>query len=396
MKPIKAIQEFLKLESASGILLGIAAILALICENSALQPLYSSFLTTHLSVEVGDFGINKPLLLWINDGFMAIFFLLVALEIKREMMEGQLSNRQQVVLPLLAAIGGIIAPALIYVFFNHDSPETLKGWAIPCATDIAFALGILMLLGNRVSEDLKICLMAIAIMDDLAAIVIIALFYTESLSLISMGIGIIAILGLFLLNFRGVTKITPYILIGILLWVCVLKSGVHATLAGVVLGFFIPLKTKTEQKPLVELEHDLHPWVAYGILPLFAFANAGVSFEGISWEVLMHPVTIGIALGLFFGKQIGIMLITGLGCLIKICAIPANVTWRQYYGMACVTGVGFTMSLFIGTLAFSGYELQSAVRMGVLLGSITSGLLGYAILRFGVPRLQENIKVADN
>lgn len=381
--PIQTFRNFLKLESASGILLCIAACFALFCENSGLRTYYDSFLTTQVAIIIGNFSINKPLLLWINDGLMAIFFLLVALEIKREILEGQLSNRQQIVLPLIAATGGIITPALIYSAINWHSPDSIQGWAIPAATDIAFALGILTLLGSRVHENLKICLLAIAIMDDLAAIVIIAIFYTSDLSIYSLGFGVLAIIGLFLLNYRGVTRLTPYILLGVFLWICVLKSGVHATLAGVVVGFFIPLKTKTKKRPLRELEHGLHPWVAYAILPLFAFANAGVSFKGLSLEILLHPITLGIAAGLFFGKQIGIMLFTGLGVVLKLCQLPQHINWRSYYGMACITGIGFTMSLFIGTLAFDNVTNQNAVRLGVILGSVLSGILGCVVLSLG-------------
>lgn len=379
--PTSMIKNFFKLESAAGILLCGAAILALLFENSFLEPIYETFLSTRVSITIGAFSIDKPLLLWINDGFMAVFFLLVGLEIKREILEGQLSSRDQISLPAIAAFGGILVPSLIYVFFNYDSPDTLKGWAIPAATDIAFALGIIMLLGNRVHDNIKLTLLAIAIMDDLAAIVIIAMFYTKDLSVLSMSMGVVCILGLLLLNIRGVTKITPYMVIGFILWVCVLKSGVHATLAGVILAFFIPLNTNSDTKPLKILEHELHPWVAFGILPIFAFANAGVSFQGLSLQMLFEPITIGVAVGLFFGKQIGVMLFTGLGVLFRLCKLPNGVSWKQYYGMACITGVGFTMSLFIGTLAFDDYTNLKAVRLGVLFGSVLSGILGYLILR---------------
>ncbi len=382
--PNDMIRNFFKLESSAGIILCLTAVLAIILENSIFQSAYGSFLTLHLSISVGEFSLDKPLLLWVNDGLMAIFFLLVGLEIKREVLEGQLSNRSQIILPAIAAFGGIIFPSLIYIFFNYDNSLSMRGWAIPAATDIAFALGILMLLGNRVSDNLKICLLAIAIMDDLAAIVIIAIFYTESLSLISIGLSLLAIIGLALLNIRGVTKLAPYLVLGFFLWVFVLKSGVHATLAGVVLAFFIPIKTKheTEKSPLRTLEHELHPWVAYGILPFFAFANAGISLSGLSIKMLMQPITLGIALGLFFGKQLGVMLMTILGRALKIVTLPTGVSWLQFYGMACLTGVGFTMSLFIGTLAFKDYDYQIAVRLGVIMGSISSGILGYSVLRF--------------
>jgi NhaA family Na+:H+ antiporter len=314
---------------------------------------------------------------------MAIFFLLVGLEIKREMLEGQLSSKEQLILPVVAAFGGLVAPALIYAYFNWGDASAIKGWAIPAATDIAFALGVIMLLGKRVPASLKICLVAIAILDDLAAIIIIALFYTKSLSLISLGLAFLAIIALYIMNKKGVTKIAPYMVVGVLLWACVLKSGVHATLAGVVIALFIPLRAKNEsgKSPAHSLEHSLHPWVAYSILPIFAFANAGVSLKGLSLDVLLHPITLGIAAGLFFGKQIGIMLITLICVMAKICKLPKNVNWSQYYAMSLITGIGFTMSLFIGTLAFDNIDNQTYVRLGVILGSLFSGISGYILLR---------------
>ena len=381
--PMKMLREFFRLEATGGILLGLAAILALVMENSFLRPLYDALLTTPMVIQVGNLIIHKPLLLWINDGLMAVFFLLVGLEIKREVLEGQLSTRAQISLPAFAAFGGLVVPALIYSFINWGDASAMHGWAIPAATDIAFALGVITLLGNRVPEALKIALVAIAIIDDLAAILIIALFYTENLSLYSLSLGGLAVLVLAILNRRGVTHITPSILTGIFLWTCVLKSGVHATLAGVILAFFIPLKTKNGngEFPLRKLEHALHPWVAYMVLPVFAFANAGVSLEGVSLDVMLQPITLGVAAGLFFGKQLGIMGMTALGVMIKFCQLPQGVGWRQYYGMSLITGVGFTMSLFIGTLAFEDMQNQTAVRLGVLTGSLLSGLLGYIILR---------------
>lgn len=379
--PAKMIRNFFKLEASAGIILCLAAILALLCENSFLKLTYDAFLTTRVSFQFGDFILDKPFLLWINDGLMAIFFLLVGLEIKREILEGQLSNRKQITLPVIATLGSIAIPSLIYTIANLDDLLALRGWAIPAATDIAFALGILMLLGKRVHENLKICLLAIAIIGDLAIIFIIALFYTKNLSFFSIGFSLIAILGLLLLNLRGVSKISPYIVIGFILWVSVLQSGVHTTLAGVILAAFIPLNAKNGKKPLRSLEQGLHPWIAYAVLPLFAFANAGVSFQGVTLSVLMQPISLGIAAGLFFGTQIGIMLFTYFGVLMKLCKLPDEVNWCQYYGMACITGVGFTMSLFIGTLAFDDYSHQTSVRLGVLLGSIPSAVLGYCILR---------------
>lgn len=377
------IKEFFKLEASAGILLGLTAILAIIIENSPFRNFYDYLLNTPVAIQIGGFAIDKPLLLWINDGLMAIFFLLVGLEIKREILEGQLSSREQVVLPIIAAFGGLAVPALIYSYFNWGDADAIKGWAIPAATDIAFALGVIMLLGKRVPESLKICLVAIAIIDDLAAIVIIALFYTKSLSLISLGFGLLAIIALYVMNRKGVVKIAPYMVVGIFLWACVLKSGVHATLAGVVVALFIPLRTKNEsgKSPAKSLEHGLHPWVAYSILPIFAFANAGVSLQGLSLEMLLHPITLGIAAGLFFGKQIGIMSVTAICVLTKICKLPKGVNWSQYYAMSLITGIGFTMSLFIGTLAFDNIDNQTFVRLGVILGSLLSGISGYILLR---------------
>ena len=380
--PAKMIKEFFRLEAAAGILLGLTAILAIIIENSPFRNFYDYFLNTPVAIQIGSFAIDKPLLLWINDGLMAIFFLLVGLEIKREILEGQLSSKEQVTLPIIAAVGGLVVPALIYSYFNWGDASAINGWAIPAATDIAFALGVIMLLGKRVPESLKICLVAIAIIDDLAAIVIIALFYTKSLSLISLSFALLAIAVLYIMNRKGVVKIAPYIVVGVFLWVCVLKSGVHATLAGVIIALFIPLRAKNElgKSPARSLEHGLHPWVAYSILPIFAFANAGVSLQGLSLEMLLHPITLGIALGLFFDKQIGIMSVTAICVLTKICKLPKGVNWSQYYAMSLITGIGFTMSLFIGTLAFDNIGNQTFVRLGVILGSLLSGVSGYILL----------------
>lgn len=385
--PIKKIKDIVKLEAFAGILLGLSAILAITVENSPFSKFYEYFLNTPVAIQIGTFALHKPLLLWINDGLMAIFFLLIGLEIKREVVEGQLSSIKQVTLPVMAAIGGLLLPALIYVYFNWGDANAINGWAIPAATDIAFALGVVTLLGKRVPESLKICLVAIAIIDDLAAIIIIALFYTSSLSIMSLALGALAIIVLWILNRKGVTKIAPYIIVGIFLWVCVLKSGVHATLAGVVIALFIPLRAKNERgkSPAHALEHGLHPWVAYSILPIFAFANAGVSLKGLSLDLLLHPITLGIALGLFFGKQIGIMSVTFLCVYFKICTLPKGVKWSQYYAMSLVTGIGFTMSLFIGTLAFDDASNQTFVRIGVIAGSLLSGIAGYVLLKATCP-----------
>ena len=381
--PVRAIRKFLQLEASAGIILMIAAAVAIVLDNSPLAPFYDALLSTKFSIALGDAALSKPLLLWINDGLMAIFFLLIGLEIKREILEGQLSNREQILLPTIAAIGGMVIPALVYAAFNYSDPVALNGWAIPAATDIAFALGVMALLGSRVPLSLKILLTAIAIIDDLGAIVIIAMFYTSGLSMISLVLAAIAIVGLVLLNRFNVTALTPYMLIGLLLWVFVLKSGVHATLAGVAIGLAIPLRGKTadDPSPLRSLEHALHPWVAYMILPVFAFANAGVSLSGVSLEVMLAPVTLGIAAGLFVGKQIGIFGFCWVAVKTGLCRLPEEITWRHMHGLSLLAGVGFTMSLFIGTLAFADTQSASAVRLGVLSGSILAAVCGYLVLR---------------
>ena len=377
-----AIVRFFHSKTAPGILLCLAAFLAMVIENSPYQGLYDGFKNIPVVFQAGDFLIDKPLLLWINDGLMAIFFLLIGLEIKREILDGHLSKRDQVILPAVAALGGLAVPALIYAFINWGNAVTIQGWAIPAATDIAFALGVLILLGNRIPPALKVCLVAIAIIDDLAAIVIIALFYTAETSLMSLGLAFIGLTAAFVMNRRGVIKLGPYILLGFFIWACVLKSGVHATLAGVALGLLIPLRTKTDpdHSPLLQLEHTLRPFVAFVVLPVFAFANAGVSLSGLSLATFMQPIPLGIMLGLFFGKQLGVMGLTFLAISIKLCKLPEGVNWMQFYGMALLTGIGFTMSLFIGTLAFSDVEYASDVRVGVLSGSILSGVAGVSIL----------------
>jgi len=382
--PIPLIREFLRLEAAAGIILFMAAVLGMTLDNSPLRWLYDALLTTTVAIQVGALEIHKPLLLWINDGFMAIFFLLVGLEIKREVLEGELSSFSQAALPGMAAIGGMLFPAGVYVALNLHSPETMRGWAIPAATDIAFALGVLALLGPRVPASLKIFLLALAIMDDLGAIVIIAIFYTADLSTTSLGLAAIGIGMLIALNLLGVTRIAAYVVTGLFVWICVLKSGVHATLAGVAIAFAIPLRAQDEDghSPLTHLEHTLHPWVSYGILPLFAFANAGVSLAGLSMSSLLEPVPLGIAAGLFVGKQIGVFGMTFAAVKLGISSMPEGTTWPQFYGIALLTGIGFTMSLFIGTLAFEDPSYAPGVRMGVITGSILSAIAGYLILRF--------------
>ncbi len=392
--PARMIRNFLQMESAGGITLMFAALLALIASNSPLASLYTSMLETPFTIALGELALSKAVLLWINDGFMAVFFLLIGLELKREILEGQLSSIDQIALPAIAAIGGMAIPALVFTGINWGEGANMDGWAIPTATDIAFALGIMALLGNRVPLSLKILLTAIAIFDDLGAIIIIAFFYTAELSLISLALAAAALVGLFLLNRLGVTAKTPYILIGIILWVCVLKSGVHATLAGVALGFAIPLKGKTEESksPLKNLEHALHPWVAFMILPVFAFANAGVSLQGITLETIFAPLTLGIAAGLFIGKQLGVFSFIWIATKSKICRLPKGITWRQIYALALLTGIGFTMSLFIGGLAFEDPAVAGQVRIGVLSGSVLSAIAGYCLLRFGAKENAPDIR----
>jgi len=387
VKPIRAleaIREFLKLESASGIILVGAAVLALIVNNSPLSGLYDLFLDTPVEIRIGSLNLAKPLLLWINDGLMAIFFLLIGLEVKREILDGQLSSLSQVALPGIAAVGGMIIPALIYVIFNMNNPSALNGWAIPAATDIAFALGILALLGSRVPLSLKLFLLTLAIIDDLGAIVIIAIFYSGDLSVTSLIFAGVAIATLFAMNLLGVKRTAAYVVVGIILWICVLKSGVHATLAGVVLAFAIPLRTNEDEPcPLREMEHSLHPWIAFGIMPLFAFANAGVSLKGMSFGSLFEPIPIGIALGLVIGKQVGVFGFSLAAVKLGLAKLPSDINWRLIYGTAILCGIGFTMSLFISTLAFDssiGDEAISA-RIGILSGSFIAAIAGYLVIK---------------
>lgn len=380
-----ALAQFFSSDAAPGLLLMLAALLALIANNTLFAPYYSEFLDVPIVVKVGALEIAKPLLLWVNDGLMAVFFFVVGLEIKREIAEGQLSTIDRAALPLIAALGGVAVPALIFAGINSGSPETMSGWAIPAATDIAFALGILALLGRGVPVSLKIFLLAVAIIDDLAAIVIIAVFYTDGVSLAALGIGAVGFTVLMAMNRMGVLRLAPYILVGIVIWVAVLKSGVHATLAGVMIALTVPLKVPEGQKsPLKAAEHGLHPWVAYMVLPMFAFANAGVSLQGITLSALAEPLVLGIAAGLFVGKQIGVLSFAWLGVKTGLCRLPENATWLHVYGIACLTGVGFTMSLFIGTLAFDSADQLNQVRLGVLLGSTLSALMGVAVLKYAM------------
>ncbi|WP_455209286.1 Na+/H+ antiporter NhaA [Kaarinaea lacus] len=389
-KVISAVRDFLRLESASGILLVTAAVLAMIIENSPVDSLYEALLDTPVEIRVGAFQIAKPLLLWINDGLMAVFFFLIGLEVKREALRGELSDPAKVALPIIGAIGGMAAPAAIYSWINWGDPVAMEGWAIPSATDIAFALGVLSLLGNRVPNSLKVFLLTLAIVDDLGAIIIIAIFYTANLSMLSLIVASICIVILFLLNRRNVLSIAPYMIVGLILWASVLKSGVHATLAGVILGLFIPLQRSSEYNtsPLEKLEHDLHPSVAFFILPVFAFANTGISLEGVSIDSLLEPVPLGIAAGLFFGNQLGVFGLSWLGVKLGLAKLPGDVKWIHLYGVSILCGIGFTMSLFISSLAFEQTVDQVIIddRLGILVGSLLSASLGYFLLRIVLPR----------
>ena len=379
-----ALTNFFRLESLAGALLIFATLLALVVSNSALTGLYEQLLNVPLSVSVGELVVQKPILLWINDGLMAVFFFLIGLEVKREMLEGQLTTRSQVLLPALAAVGGFVVPALIYTALNWGNHEALEGWAIPSATDIAFALGVLMLLGSRVPLALKVFLTSIAIFDDIAAIAVIAMFYTDALSLTSLVAGVAGIAMLALFNRAGVKAIGIYTIVGIVVWFCVLESGVHATLAGFAVACTIPLRTSDGNKsPLKVLEHALHPYVVYLILPVFAFANAGVSFAGVDADVAFGTVSLGIVAGLVLGKQLGVMGAVWLAVRLKIAKLPQGCNWLSVYGVALLTGIGFTMSIFVGSLAFERgqFDYLAATRVGVLAGSLISAVAGYLVLR---------------
>jgi NhaA family Na+:H+ antiporter len=379
------LQRLFRHEAASGIVLMLASALALVLANSPMAGFYDLLLSLHGSVRIGSFGIEKPLLLWVNDGLMAIFFLLVGLEIKREVLAGQLSDRSRAILPATAAIGGMVVPALIYLGITWHAPGApsgaASGWAIPSATDIAFSLGVMALLGSREPPSLKLFLTALAIIDDLGAIVVIAIFYTEELSWLSLELAGAAVVILVILNLAGVRRLVWYALVGLALWVFVLKSGVHATLAGVALALAIPFDAKpSDESPLIHVEHELAPWVAFGILPVFGFANAGLSFAGLSFSSILEPVPLAIAAGLFFGKQIGVFATAALVIRAGWAELPASAGWVTLWGTSILTGIGFTMSLFIGTLAFGESDVEAVMRLGVLAGSALSAIVGAAVL----------------
>ena len=389
-----AIKNFLQMEASNGIILIVAAALAMIAANSPAIDLYKGFIQLPVEVRIGDLEIAKPLFLWINDGLMAIFFFVIGLELKRELMGGELSDPANILLPAVGAVGGVVVPVGIFVWINHGDPEAMLGWAIPAATDIAFALGILMMLGARVPLSLKVFLVSLAIFDDLAAIVIIAVFYSKHLSLNALLIASACLMVLSFMNYKKVASVSAYLLVGLIMWTSVLKSGVHATLAGVALAAFIPMTDPAdpERSPLKELEHDLHNVVSYGVLPLFAFGNAGVPLKGVGIEEFFHGVPVGIALGLFIGKQVGIFLPCWLAIKMGLARIPQGANLGSLFGVAILCGVGFTMSLFIGTLAYENKPVDLDVifdeRLGVIVGSLLSGVMGYLVLRKTLPKVE--------
>lgn len=384
----QSLLNFFRGESAVGVLLIIATILAMLLANSPFAQVYQNFLDIPVVVSIHQFAIAKPLLLWVNDGLMAIFFFMVGMEIKREVLEGSLSHVSKIVVPAFAAIGGMVVPALVYVVFNWDDPIGMQGWAIPMATDIAFALGILSLLGKRVPAELKIFLLALAIIDDLGAIIVIALFFGHGLSTSALAVSGCFIAVLIFMNWRGTTNNTAYILVGIIVWAAVLKSGVHATIAGVIVGLLIPLRNNKES--FHELEESLHGPVNYAILPLFAFVNTGVNFSGVSAKDFVDNVTVGITLGLFLGKQFGIFSFSVLAIVLRLGKLPDGLNYGHLYGVAILGGIGFTMSLFIGSLAFECTEgaciNMTDERIGILLGSLLSGGMGYLVLKWSLAK----------
>ena len=373
---------FFKLEAASGLVLLISAILALIVSNSDLSKIYFETLDKYLFIGINNFGIKLSVLHWINDALMAIFFFFVTLEIKREFIEGELSNFKQAMLPIMGAIGGMVVPALVYIFINYGDTETLRGWAIPSATDIAFSLGVLSLLGSRVPISLKVFLTALAIIDDLGAIIIIAFFYTGDLKIHYLGLIIVAFILLLILNKFNVKNFILYLLIGIVMWDFTHQSGIHATIAGVLLATTIPHRKKPKEfSLLIKIEHAISPYVAFGIMPLFAFANAGVSLEGLSLSSFMSKVPLGILLGLFLGKQFGVFIFSYLSIKFKLAQMPSKANWINFYGVGVLTGIGFTMSLFVGNLAFiDNMSYMDGVKIGVLGGSLLSTLFGYFLI----------------
>ena len=381
---LQLIQRFLKLESAGGILLLLSAVAAMLLANSPLSEQYNNFLNLPVSIQIGHFTIDKTLIHWINDGFMAVFFILVGMEVKKELFEGSLSSYQQAIFPAIAAIGGMIIPAIVYWFIAKQDPSLVNGWAIPMATDIAFALGIMALLSKQVPLPLKIFLLALAIIDDLGAIVVIALFFSHGLSVQALFFSAITIIALVLLNRFKVSALCAYMVVGAILWASVLKSGVHATLAGVIIGFCIPLNGKNGEKPLHDFEHILAPWSSFIILPLFAFANAGVSFEGLDFTMLSSPLLLAIALGLIIGKPVGVFSFSYISVKLGLAKLPNGVNFKQIFAVALLCGIGFTMSMFLASLAFdadAGETINTLSKLGILLGSTISAIIGYFCLK---------------
>lgn len=376
-----ALDRLIRHEAAPGVLMIAAAALALIFANSGLSGVYHGILTTKVSVLVNDVGLSKPLLLWINDGLMAIFFFLIGLELKREMVEGRLKNPRDVMLPGMAAIGGMLAPMAVFLLLTRGNPELAAGWAIPAATDIAFAVGVLALLGKRIPAALKIFLLTLAILDDMGAILIIALFYGSGIDTGSLTMALVPLAGLIALNLRGTHRIAPFMLLGAVMWFLVLKSGIHPTVAGVITAFTIPLKDRFGKSPLHALEHGLHPYVVYFIAPVFALANAGIDLSGISMGDFLSPLPLGIAAGLFIGKQIGVFGATFLMVKAGLARLPHGATWPMIWGLSMLAGIGFTMSLFIGSLSYQGDQMMNMVRLGVMTGSVLSAVGGYLVLR---------------
>ena len=381
--------EFIHSESAGGILLMITAALAMVLANTPLRAYYDLLISTPVHIRVGPLEIAKPLLLWVNDGLMAAFFFLVGLELKRELLIGELSDKSKIILPALGALGGMLVPSLIYIAVNFQDPVAMRGWAIPAATDIAFALGILSLLGSRVPISLKILLTSLAIFDDIGAIIIIAIFYTESISLVALAVAAACVCILFFMNRRGQETISMYVFIGSIMWVALLKSGIHATLTGVILAMFIPMHSRKNpnHSPLIQIEHDLHSAIAFFVLPIFAFCNSGINLSNTTLDFFTHGVPVGIALGLFLGKQAGIFTFIWLGIRIKLSTMPKGMTWGSLYGMATLCGIGFTMSLFIASLAFdqTSSQLVFDERLGIIIGSLVSGVVGTMILKKTLP-----------
>ncbi|WP_252731731.1 Na+/H+ antiporter NhaA [Psychrosphaera sp. F3M07] len=387
-------KNFIQTDASSGIILVLASLFALVLANSPFSPAYNSFLEFPVSIVLGSFEISKPLVLWINDGLMAIFFFVVGLEIKRELLYGQLASKEQVILPFLAAAAGIIFPALIYVALNYQDAIAMNGWAIPSATDIAFALGLFIIFGKYLPPSLKIFLLSVAIIDDIGAVIIIALFYSSDLAPNSLLIASVGLLALLLFNRLELSNKTPFILVSIIVWAAVLKSGVHATLAGFAVALFIPIAKDKSESMSYQIEHSLHPWIAFFVLPVFAFSNAGVELIGTSVSQLFTPVSMGIIGGLFIGKQLGIFAACYAAIKLKLCTLPKDATWSQLYGVCLLCGVGFTMSLFIGSLAFEeqGLAYQTQVKVGVLVGSIMSGVLGALLIK----RSSNKLKIAGD